>query len=78
MKIISLEHAVLDDCVEEAQHERLVITRDGKPVALIIGLEGWDEEQIRLGGSEEFWKLIAERRSQKAIDREELERRLGN
>ncbi|MGQ9625524.1 MAG: DUF2442 domain-containing protein [Anaerolineae bacterium] len=32
----------------------IIITRNGKPVALIIGIEGIDEEQIRLGSSEKF------------------------
>jgi putative addiction module component (TIGR02574 family) len=35
-----------------------------------------DEEQIRLGSSFEFWKLIEESRRQKTISCEELERRL--
>jgi hypothetical protein len=35
-----------------------------------------DEEQIRLGSSLEFWKLIEESRRQTTISRQELERRL--
>ncbi len=41
-----------------------IITRNGVPVALIVGLQGMDMEQVRLGGSDESWKLIAERRRQ--------------
>jgi hypothetical protein len=36
-----------------------------------------DEEQIRLASDPEFWRLIEERRQQKTISREELERRLA-
>jgi len=36
MKTFGLEHTTLNACVEEAQQERLVITHEGNPVALII------------------------------------------
>ncbi len=73
---VELNKTDLDSVVQNAQHERLVITRDGKPVALIVGVEGMDEEQLELGSSAKFWQLIAERRAQKTISRAELEQRL--
>ena len=76
MKTITIEQAKLDTCIEEAQRERLLITRDGKPVALIVGVEGMDEEQLQLGSSDRFWELIAERRKQKTLSRVQLEERL--
>ncbi len=78
MKMVGLEQANLDACVQAAQHERVVITRDGRPVALIVGVEGMDEEQLDLGSNDEFWALILERRNQKTISRAELERKLGS
>ncbi len=39
---------------------------------------GLDEEQQELGSSEEFWRLIRERRRQQTISRAELERRLDD
>ena len=77
MKLISLEQAVLDICVRDAQHERVVITSKGKPIALIIGVEGMDEEQLELGASDKFWNLITERRNQDTISRAELEREIN-
>ncbi|MGE0131100.1 MAG: hypothetical protein AB7U82_23730 [Blastocatellales bacterium] len=77
MKLISLEQAILDICVRDAQRERVVITQEGKPVALIVGVEGLDEEQLELGISDKFWKLIAERRNQSTISRAELEREIN-
>jgi antitoxin (DNA-binding transcriptional repressor) of toxin-antitoxin stability system len=74
MKTISLEQATLDTCVIDAQRERVVVTRGGKPVALIVGVEGLDEEQLQLGSSDRFWELIAERRAQRTVRRAELER----
>lgn len=51
----------------DAQRERVMITRAGKPVALLIGSEGLDEEQLELGYSDKFWQLIAQRRKQRTM-----------
>ncbi len=77
MKTVVLEQATLDSCVREAQGDRVVVTRDGVPVALVIGVEGLDEEQVQLGSSDEFWRLIVERRRQKTLSRADLERNAG-
>lgn len=75
MKMIGLEHTTLDACVKNARHERVVLTRKGKPVALVVSVEGMDEEQLQLGNSDTFWTLIEARRKQQTIGRAELERR---
>lgn len=77
MKMVSLEQAILDTCVNDAQRERVVITRNGKPVALIVGVEGMDEEQLQLASSDRFWRLVAERRAQKTISRDQLEQKIS-
>ena len=77
MKTLGIEKATLDVCVQEAQRDRVLVTRDGHPVALILGIEGLDEEQATLSSSDNFWKLIAERRKQPTLTRAELEQRLG-
>ena len=77
MKTLGMEQVTLDACVREAQHDRVLVTRDGLPVALVLGIEGLDREQLELGSSDEFWKLIAERRGQKTMTRSELEQRVG-
>lgn len=76
MTKIDLYKTNLDSVIRDAQRERLIITRDGKPVALIVGVEGMDEEQLELGSSDKFWRLIEERRTQKTLRRAELEQRL--
>ena len=76
MKTVPLEDATLDLVVAESQEDRVILTRGGHPIALVVGVDGLDEEQIRLGSSPAFWKLIDERRGQRTISREELERRL--
>ena len=76
MKVVDLEQASLDTCVNDAQHERVVVTRNGKPIALIVGVAGIDKEQLELGSSDKFWRLIAERRTQKTLSCSELEGRI--
>jgi hypothetical protein len=39
-----------------------------------VGLEGMDEEQVALGSSDKFWKLISKRRKEKKVSRAELEK----
>jgi antitoxin (DNA-binding transcriptional repressor) of toxin-antitoxin stability system len=76
MRMIGIEQASLAACIRDAQHERVVITRNGKPVALIVGVEGMDEEQLLLSSSDAFWQFITKRRAQKRISRAALERKL--
>ena len=78
MKTINLEQASLQNCIKEAQQERVIIIENGKPIALLIGIESMDEEQWQLGNSDEFWQLMTERRTQKTISREQLEQELAN
>lgn len=76
MKKIGLEKANLETCVSQARRERLVITRKGKPAALLVSVEGMDMEQVQLGSSDKFWKLITKRRRQSTISRTKLEQEL--
>ena len=77
MKTMGIERATLERCVEESADDRVLVTRGGRPVALIVGVNGLDREQVELGSSDKFWKLIRERRKEKTISRAELERQLG-
>jgi antitoxin (DNA-binding transcriptional repressor) of toxin-antitoxin stability system len=76
VKSVDLDQVSLDRCVAEAQRERVIIMRDGRPVALMIGIEGLDEEQVQLGSSDRFWRLIHERRSEETMSRTELEQKI--
>ena len=64
MKTISNHEAKVDiDAVlDSAQSERIIVTRNGKPSAVIVGLESYDEEDLRFASSAEFWSMIQERR----------------
>jgi len=77
MKVISLDLANLEKCVRDAQQGGVVLTRKGKPVALLVSVKGFDLEQLELGHSDEFWTLLRQRRTQKTMSRAELEHRLA-
>ena len=77
MKTLGIEQATLDSCVREAQDDRVLLTRDGRPVAVVVGLAGLDDEQIALGMSDDFWQLITARWQEPSMTRSELERRLS-
>ena len=77
MKTVGVEKATLDECVKNARLERVVVTRNGKPVALIVGIEGMDEEQPRLSSSGKFWTFISERRKQRTVSRQQLEQMIS-
>lgn len=79
MKTVSVRdlQKSVKDAVDSAQHDRVVVTRRGKPAALLVGVEGKDWETVVLESSPEFWKLIEARRAEPTISADELEGRLG-
>ncbi len=67
----------LKRCIDEAQEGRVVITRRGRPAALLVGVEGKDWETVILETDPTFWKLIQQRRKQPTISLKELKARLN-
>src|SRR6266849_2103438 len=78
MKIVAIEDAKLETCIKDAQRQRVVITRKGKPVAMIVSVNGMDLEQLELSSSDKFWRLVRKWRKQKTYTREQLEKRLAD
>jgi prevent-host-death family protein len=66
----------LRECVDTSQKERVVITRHGRPAAVLIGVEGQDWEDVVLETSAEFWKMIGERRREETVPLREARKRL--
>jgi len=64
------------ECVDASQRDRVVVTRRGRPAAVLVGVEGSDWEDIVLQSSPGFWKLIEERRKQPTLSLRELRARL--
>ena len=46
------------ECVDEAQEDRVVVTRRGKPAAVLVGVEGQDWDSVVLQTDPTFWKRV--------------------
>jgi prevent-host-death family protein len=80
MKVVALREAKasLSGYIESAQEDRVLITKHGKPAALVIGVEGEDLEDLLTMGNPRFWEMVEARRaSTKTLSIEEVRRRLG-
>ncbi len=66
----------IKQCVDISQQDRVVITRHGKPAAVLVGVEGKDWDDVVLQTSSPFWKLIEERRKEPTLSMKELRTRL--
>ena len=65
--------AVADDALSE----NVVLTRDGQPIAVVVGVCGVDHEQLELSFDKNFWKWISERRKRPRVSQAELDGRYG-
>jgi len=75
MKVLAMRDAKtgLSATLDDAQHERVLITRNGKPSAVVIGVEGRDFEDVLLMSNPKFWEMIeASRRNPKTYSIEEV------
>ena len=79
MKIVGIRDAKtsLSEYVGLSQKERVIVTNHGKPVALVVGLKGYDLEDVVTASDPEFWKMIEKRRKQPTVSSKELRRSLG-
>jgi prevent-host-death family protein len=66
----------IKECVDISQEDHVVITRRGKPAAVMVGVEGKEWEDVVLQTSSIFWKLIEERRKESTMSMKELRTRL--
>ncbi|HTM44302.1 MAG TPA: type II toxin-antitoxin system prevent-host-death family antitoxin [Polyangiaceae bacterium] len=69
--------ARLSEYCERAQYERVLVTKHGKPLALMVGVQGRDLEELLTTANPEFWLLVDERRRQPELSQAELLIRLG-
>jgi prevent-host-death family protein len=80
VKVVALGQAKneLSAYVDEAQHDRVLVTRHGRPAAIIIGVEGEELEDLLTRSDPKFWQMIETRRkASKTISSDEMRRRLG-
>ena len=78
MKQLTLEQLSeqLQDYVRSAQREQILITDNGKPIALLLGLENSDLEQLNLQLSARFWEMISDRRKRPTVPLSVVEEQL--
>ncbi len=79
MKTINVRELQLKirETLAAAQKDRVVVTRHGKPVTLVTGVEGYDWEDHWWSTNVAFWRMIEKRRKEKTeIPLEEVCRRV--
>ncbi len=64
------------ECMDKSQEDQVVITRHGRPAAVLVGVEGRDWEDLVLQTSPDFWKIIEDRRKQRTVSLTDLKTRL--
>lgn len=75
MKVLAMREAKagFSAALDEAQHERVLITRNGKPSAIVIGVEGREFEDVMLMSNPKFWEMIeASRRNSTTYSMDEV------
>lgn len=81
MRLVGVREAQaqLSSLVSRSQKERIILTRHGRPVAVLSGVQGMDLEDILLGQDRGFARTIAARRrsSTRLMSLEEVKARLG-
>lgn len=67
MKLVGVGQAQagLSGLLDQSQKERIILTRHGVPVAMLMGVEGRDLEELVLSQDFAFRDLIEERRRDK-------------
>ena len=67
MKIIGIKQlrAAAAEYIAESQDDRVIITRHGKPVAVLTGVEGADLEEVLTGSDPEIAVRIQGQRKRK-------------
>jgi prevent-host-death family protein len=64
-------------CVSDAQRDRVIVTRHGKPAAVLVGVQGEDWDAVVVQTDPKFWRLIRARRRQPTLSLGQLKRRVG-
>jgi prevent-host-death family protein len=78
MKTVSVRDLQIrvKECVDSAQSDRVIVTRHGRPAAVLIGVEGLDWEAVVMETSSGFWDMIQKRRRQSTVSMKTMRARL--
>ena len=67
--------ANLDQYLRDSQSEVIIVTQAGRPCAVVYGFD-YDDEQMQLVNSPEFWSMIRQRRNGPTIPWDVAKRQL--
>jgi prevent-host-death family protein len=62
----------VDGYLTAAQTERIIVTRNGQPLAVVIGMENKDAEDFHYMTSPKFWRMIEATRRMPTIPLEKV------
>ena len=79
MKTVALRNmkAGLSNYISQAQKNSILVTKHGKPAAILFGVEGHDLEDIFYMTNRAFWSTIRRRRTERPVAWETAKRSLG-
>jgi|PlaIllAssembly_1097288.scaffolds.fasta_scaffold1704372_2 prevent-host-death family protein len=79
MKFVSSSEARsnLSGVMDMAQHDHVVVTRQGRPAVVIMGVANLDPEQVALGLDDALWEEIERARAGKYVSSAQMKRELG-
>lgn len=79
MRVVPLAEAKmsLSAYVKAAQKDHILVTRHGRPAAILIGVQGEAIEDLLTSADRGFWKMIRERRSERSLSEAKVRRDLG-
>ena len=66
----------IKETINASQKDRVIITRNGKPAAILIGVDGQEWESVVLETDPGFWRMIKQRRKEPTLSYDKLLSRL--
>ena len=80
MKEIPVEDIVqdVDAAADKLRGGGYVLTHHGAPLALVLSLDLYDQEDVRYMTDPKFWAMIAERRKEPTVPWEQVKKELFN
>jgi len=77
MKVIEARKTTLQESIKAAKRGRVVLTEEGKPIAVISPVTDLDRTLLKLQSSPVFWRRIAEARLQPSFSHDEVVKVFG-
>lgn len=77
MKTLEANDVIRESFLNASEEDKIIVTKNGTPIGVYFGIHGLDQEQIELGLSDKFWKLMEDRGKEPRVSLEEVEREFG-